>query len=139
VNPCWLVLVTRGLDARVPPELYSVRDLAERESARWRATFRIPQSASSYSPRVQVVHVIESLFPEPWRACPVWVGLIWNSRSFPSLQLELLAADEDDATSWLGSHVPRGVSVAKPGQMQFERGGVTLGVGIVRVKRVLGF
>ena len=139
MKPCWIILITQGLRVWMPPELYLVRDLADVESARWRSTLRIPSRPSRYTPRARLLHLEESLFPEPWRACPVWVGVTWSSRSFPKLQVELRAADDDDATDWLGNHVPNNVTVAKPEQLQFQRGDVTLGVGIIRVKRVLGF
>jgi hypothetical protein len=63
----------------------------------------------------------------------------WSIRSFPGLKIELMAADEDEATEWLRGRAPKKLKVEGPGHVEFERRGALTGAGIYRVKRVMGF
>lgn len=139
MNRCWVLIVTRGLRLWLPPEVYLQRDLALREGERWRATFRIPARQMRYTDTARVLTLIETLFPESWRACPLWVGIAWNVRSYPTLKAELMAADEDEAAEWLRQRAPKRIHIKGPGNVEFERRGALCGVGIARAKRVLGF
>jgi len=124
----------------LPPEVYlHARDLALREADRWRATFRIPARPPEYSPTARAVHLVQSVFPDPWRACPIWVGTTWSVRAYPRLKIELMAADEQEATEWLRRRLPKHVSVHLPTQIEFERRGIVASAGIHRLKRVSGF
>jgi len=139
MRPCWLLIVTRGLRVWLPPDVYLTHDLAARESARWRTTFRLPASPREFSPLVRCLHMTQTLFPEPWRACPVWVGVTWSVRSYPSLKIELMAADEEEAADWLRRQIPKRMKVDRPGHVEFLRRGVSTSAGAFRVKRVMGF
>jgi len=131
--------VTRGLRVWLPPEVYLQRDLADRESARWRTTFRLPAAPPEFSPTARCLHLIPTMFPEPWRACPVRVGVTWSVRSYPRLRIELMAADEQEAADWLRRRTPKSVDVDRQEQVAFQRRGVLACAGVFRVKRVLGF
>lgn len=139
MNPCWLIIVTRGLNVWLPPEVYLGRDLAVREVARWRATFRVPKALGELSSRARAIHLLPSVFPEPWRACPVWFGMSWSERSYPRMRFELMAADESEATAWLRKRTPKAERIDQPGQVEFDRRGVRTSAGVLRVKRVMGF
>jgi hypothetical protein len=139
MNQCWVLLTCRGLRLWLPPEVYLNHDLALREAARWRQTFRIVDKVPKRSPRARSLHIIQTLFPEPWRACPVWVGFSWSERSYPRMKLELMAADETEAAAWLRKRTPKTLKTDKPGQAEFERRGALTCVGVFRVKRVMGF
>lgn len=129
----------RGLRLWLPPEVYLNRDLAVREAARWQNTFRIPAESRALSPNGRVLHLVQTSFPEPWRACPVWVGVSWNERSYPRLKIDLMAADESEATAWLRRRTPKASRIDGPGQVEFARRGIRASVGVFRVKRVMGF
>ena len=139
MKACRVVLISRGLRIWIPPEVYLVGDLAEREASRWRESLRLPRQPGTFSQNARALHLVESLFPEQWRACPVWVGVTWSSRSFPRLKIELMAADEDEATEWLRGRVPKKVKLERAGHVEFERRGTLTSAGIYRVKRVMGF
>ena len=139
MGPCWVLVVTRGLRVWLPPELYLNRALAIRESTRWRSTFRLPNEPPKFSPNGRWLHLTETLFPEPWRACPVWVGVTWGERRYPHLRIELMAADEAEAAAWLRRRTPKAMRVDHPGQVEFDRRGVRASAGVFRVKRVMGF
>lgn len=139
MNPCWVLIVARGLKVWLPPEVYLQRELATKEAARWRDTFRLPGKPPPLTPRARGLHVIQTLFPEPWRACPVWVGVTWSERSYPRLKIELMPADAEEAATWLRRRTPKTVEIAGPGQVEFHRRGVLASAGIFRVKRVMGF
>lgn len=79
------------------------------------------------------------MFPEPWRACPVRVGVAWSVRSYPRLKIELMAADEQEAADWLRRRTPKGMEVERRDQVEFLRRGVLASAGVFRVKRVAGF
>lgn len=79
------------------------------------------------------------MFPEPWRACPVWVGVTWSVRSYPRPKIELMVADEQEAADWLRERAPKGTEVDRPGHIEFQRRGVLASAGVFRVKRVMGF
>lgn len=138
MNPCWVLIVTQGLRVWLPPEVYLQRDTALREAQRWRATFDIPVEPPEFSPRSRALQLFETLFPEPWRACPVWVGVSWSVRTYPRLRIELMAADEHEAADWLRRRVPKAKYADRPGQVEFERREVRSSAGILRVKRVIG-
>lgn len=139
MKPCWVLIVTRGLKVWLPPEIYLQGELATRESMRWRATLRLPATPVEFSPRVRCLHLITTMFPEPWRACPVRVGVTWSVRSYPRLRIELMAADEQEASDWLRRRTPKGMEVEARDQVEFLRRGVLASAGVFRVKRVMGF
>lgn len=139
MNRCWVLLVTRGLRVWLPPEVYLQRDLALREAARWSRTLRVSVHPPTFAPSVRALHVIETLFPEPWRACTVRVGVTWTARSYPKMKVELMAADEAEGAAWLRRRVPRSVDLENREQVEFDRKGVPSSAGIFRVKRVMGF
>ena len=139
VRPCRVLLISRGLRIWIPPEVYLVQDLAEREVKRWREALRLTRQPGTFSQNARALHLVESLFPESWRACPVWVGVTWSIRSFPGLKIELMAADEDEATEWLRGRASKKLKVNRPGHVEFERRGTLTSAGIYRVKRVMGF
>jgi hypothetical protein len=139
VNPCWVLIVTRGLSVWLPPEVYLQRELAARESARWRSILRLSASPPEFSSRARCLHLLETMFPEPWRACPVRVGLTWSVRSYPLPKIELMAADEQEAVHWLRRRLPKGMEAEHRDQVEFLRRGVLSSAGIFRVKRVMGF
>jgi hypothetical protein len=123
----------------LPPEVYLDLDLAIRESARWRSSLRIPLQPPELSPGAKSLHLIQTEFPEPWRACPVWVGVSWSERSYPRMRIEPMAADESEAAAWLRKRTPKGMATDKPGQLEFQRRGVRTSAGVFRMKRVMGF
>ncbi|MDP9225468.1 MAG: hypothetical protein M3P18_16820 [Actinomycetota bacterium] len=131
--------MTRGLKVWLPPELYLQEELATRESMRWRSTLRLPATPREFSSKVRCRHLIATMFPEPWRACPVRVGVTWSVRSYPRLKTELMAADEQEAADWLNRRTPKGIDVEAQDQVEFLRRGVLASAGIFRVKRVMGF
>jgi len=139
VNQCWLLVVTRGLKVWLPPEVYLNKDLAVRESSRWRATVRLPVAPRKFSSSGRCLHLIQTMFPEPWRACPVWMGVTWTARSYPRLKIELMAADDQEAADWLRRRTPKSLHMSEPGQVVFQRRGVLAMAGVFRVKRVMGF
>lgn len=140
MNRCWVLVVTRGLRVWLPPEVYvHDRETAIREARRWSAMLRIPLEPSDYSPRSKSLRLIQMVFPDPWRACPVWVGITWSVRSYPRMKAELMAADDEEAAAWLRRRVPRSIAVDRPDQVEFERRGHLASAGIFRVKRVVGF
>ena len=109
LNPCWVLIVTRGLRVWLPPEVYLQRRLAEVESQRWRAALRLPVAQPRFSPRARFLHLIASEFPDSWRACPVWVGVTWSAKTYPRLRSELMATDEKEATTWFRRRTPKSV------------------------------
>ena len=64
MNPCRVLLVSRGLRIWIPPEVYLVEDLAEREADRWREALRLPRQPRAFSQKVRALHLVESVFPE---------------------------------------------------------------------------
>jgi hypothetical protein len=136
---CWLLIVSRRLEVWLPPELYLTRSLAEREVERWRTVLRIPMTPRVNPESVRSLSLVESEFPEAWYACPVWMGLAWTEKSFPDPKIDLMAADEAEATTWLRRRTPKGIQIDHPGQVEFQRRGIRKTVGIWRVKRVMGF
>lgn len=138
MKPCWVLVVTRGLEVWLPPELYLQHDLAVRESNRWRTTFRMPATPPEFSHRARCLHLIESMFPEPWRACPVRLGVTWSVRSYPRPKIELMAADDQEAADWLRRRVPKGTEVDRREHVEFQRRRVLTSAGVFRVKRVMG-
>jgi hypothetical protein len=58
--------------------------------------------------------------------------------NLPTLEIDLMAADEDEATEWLRGRAPKKVKVDRPGHVEFERRGTLTGAGIY-LKRVMGF
>ena len=111
---CWILIVTRGLKVWLPPEVYLQHDLAVREAERWRVTLRLPAvNPSGFSPNARCLHLLPSMFPEPWRACPVWVGVTWTERSYPRPRIALMPVDEQEAASWLRRRIPRSIEVTE--------------------------
>lgn len=139
LNHCWVLIVTRGLRVWLPPEVYvHDRETAVREGRRWCRMLRIPLEPGAYRPRAKALHSIQTVFLDPWRACPVWLGLTWSVRSYPAMKTELMAADEQEATDWLRRRVPKSVGLDGAGQVEFERRGVLSSAGVFRIKRVTG-
>lgn len=139
MNPCWVLLVIRGLGVWLPPEVYLQRRLAELESQRWRATLRMPEAQPRFSVGTRYLHLVQTEFPDSWRACPVWVGVTSSVRAYPRIRSELMAADEKEAAEWIRRRTPKGLSAKAGQQVEFERRGVLTNVGVFRVKRVMGF
>ena len=139
MNPCWVLLITRGLRVWIPPEVYLQRDLALREATRWRRTLRLPENTPAFSSTARTLHLIQTLFPEPWRACPVRVGVTWSARTYPKMKIELIAADDEEGSEWLWRRVPKKIDLAGQEQVVFERRGIGTSAGNFRVKRVMGF
>ncbi len=147
---CWLIIITKGLRVWMPPELYIVRSLAVREARRWvealsrRHAREDPVAASPIHLRDQVLlHVIETDFEEPWRSCPLWIGIRWSERSYPRLKLELMAADADEALAWIRSQSRNPLMGSNESEVRlecsFERRGVRSHIAAHRVKRLAGF
>lgn len=86
MHRCWLLAVTRGLNVWLPPEVYVQHGLAVRESDRWRVILRLPTTSRRFAPQVRLLHLIETEFPESWRACPIWAGVTWSERSYPKMR-----------------------------------------------------
>lgn len=130
--------MTRGLRVWLPPEVYMSRDLAIRESIRWREVFDIPP-AVALAPNAKHVHLVRTQFADSWWACPIWAGVSLSERTYPRIKAELMAADETEAFLWLRRRMPKAAHPVEPGQAEFVRRGVRVGVGIHRIKRVMGF
>lgn len=139
MNPCWVLVVARGLRVWLPPEIYVSRRFAEKESERWRTVLRIAPTPPRLTGASRSLHLVRSRFPDPWRACPLWAGLTWSSSSYPRMKLELMAADDGEAADWLRRRCPRTLDVKDPGQHVFDRREIQTAVGVFRVKRVVGF
>ena len=139
LNPCWVLIVTRGLRVWLPPEVYLNRALAIREADRWRAILHIRATASPCTRRTRHLNLVETEFPDSWRACPVWVGVTWNVKTYPHKRSELMAADEEEAAQWLRRRTPKGSPARAGAQTEFDRRGVLTNVGGFRVKRVMWF
>ena len=131
--------MTRGLRVWLPPEVYLQRRLAEVESQRWRATLRMTASQPRFSVAARYLHLVQTEFPDSWRACPVWVGVTSSVKAYPRIRFELMAADEKEATEWFRRQTPKGLSAKAGEQAEFERRGVLTSVGVFRVKRMIGF
>ena len=139
MNPCWVLMVTRGLKVWLPPEVYLQRSLAEREVERWREWLRLPTVQPRFSDRARYLYLVTTEFPDSWRACPVWVGISWSTKTYPRFRSELMAADEREAAVWLRRRAPKGVSVRPGVDTGFDRRGLRASVGVFRAKRVMGF
>jgi hypothetical protein len=139
LNKCWILLVARGLEMWLPPEIYLSKSFAETESERWRAILHIAASPPPLTARSKSLHLVLGAFPDPWRACPMWIGLTWSETSYPEMKTQLLAADSGEAAAWLNRRTPKSVQAKEPGQHVFERRGIGTAVGVFRVKRVVGF
>jgi hypothetical protein len=55
------------------------------------------------------------------------------------MKIDLMAADEAEASAWLRKRTPKAVTIEQPGQVEFLRRGVLTSAGVFRVKRVMGF
>lgn len=133
-------MVTRGLKVWLPPEVYvHDRETAVREARRWCTMLRIPVEPGKYTPKARALHLIQAVFPDPWRACPVWVGFTWSVKSYPAMKVELMAADQKEATTWLRRRAPKSLVAEAIDQVEFERRGSLTCAGVFRVKRVTGF
>lgn len=139
MNPCWVLIITRGLRIWIPPEVYLQRELALREASRWRMSLRVPATPPDYSPTARCLHLIPTEFPEPWRACPVWLGLTWTVRGYPRARTVLMAADDNEAREWLARRAPRAARHHQTFHAEFQRRGIYAVAEVSRVKRVLGF
>ena len=150
MRKCWLVIVTRRLRVAFPPELYLEWRIAWRETKRWASTLSRGRSLDDEAPtspiRVgsgRLLHLIEADFDEPWRACPLWVGVRWSEKSFPRIKTELMAADTDEATAWVRSHTRGGLELSSDPENRLEcrssRHGVGTYVAAHRLKRFAGF
>jgi hypothetical protein len=146
---CWLLIITNGLRVWMPPEVYLEKGMVIRESRRWVLTLsrrRPPDDLLDSMPfrlrdRV-LLHVIETDFVEPWRACPLWVGVRWSERS-RRLSTELMAADSGEARDWIRTYSKSALD-QRPDpalglESSFQRRGVATHVAVHRVKRFAGF
>ena len=150
MRPCWLLITTKGLRGRMPPEDYLERGMAAREARRWIETLsrrQPPEDPLKSSPhrlgdRV-LMHVVETSFVEPWRACPLWVGVRWSAKSYPRLRVELIAADSSEAAEWVFSGSKSALDPSADHECRleasFERRTVPTYVAAHRVKRFSGF
>ena len=110
-----VVFVTRGLRVHLPPELYEAERRVLIEAEHWRqrlgrrAAIRPVEIPSITNlARGMQLHVSPIPFEAPWRACPLWLGIVWRE-SKPSPELTPMAADDREAREWLAS-VTKGVS-----------------------------
>jgi hypothetical protein len=145
---CWLIIITKGLRVSMPPEVYLERRMAARERRRWITTFKPGADAVLDSSPVplgsrRLLHVIETDFLEPWRACPLWIGVRWSGQSFPRLSAHLLAADSEEAAAWVRRRSRKALDPSEDPELRFEcsfeRKGVPAYVGMHRAKRLGGF
>ena len=120
---CWVLVVTRGLRLWLPPEVYLTRDLALKEVDRWQTTFRVPSDPPPLTNSSRYLRLLRTWFPEPWRACPVWVGIYWSERSYPRMRFESMAADEREAEAWLRRRTPTAARIVQLGQVEFRTAG----------------
>ena len=94
-------------------------------------------------PRGGELHLIEAQFLEPWRACPMWVGIQWTSEAGAAFRAEQLALDAEEAVAWVSSiskgKIDHGFDAELRIESTWERGGVRHYVGVHRLKRFTGF
>lgn len=104
-----VVFITKGLRVHLPPELYENERRAFSEAENWRR--RLSRTATaplienlSVTRLAQDLHLHVSPIPfdEPWRACPLWLGVEWRE-SKPSPALTPMAVDDREAQEWLAS------------------------------------
>ena len=134
----------------MPPEVYLEHSLAVREARRWvsivsqrRKTTEITGNRSVQLRGHAALHIAEKEFPEPWRACPLWVGVRWSSRDKARLRTESLALDPEEAATWVQVRSRFGPNQSPDPELSleaiWERGGVRNYVAIHRLKRFIGF
>jgi hypothetical protein len=150
MRPCWLLLITRKLQVWMPPEVYLEPGMAGRETRRWIRTLssrrRIPATMDNNSVslgRGAALHVRQLGFPEPWRACPLWVGVHWSDKEGQRPDIELLAMDSQEAELWASAHAKGAIEPGTDPELCFranwEHRGRRHMIAIHRVKRFIGF
>lgn len=150
MRPCWLLVITKDLHVWMPPEVYTERAIALREARRWVSVLsrrRSPADVGAESslplPGHAALHLAESQFAEPWRACPLWVGVRWSSEEGATLQSELLALDPDEAEAWVRERSKAELNPDSDPELRFEstweRAGVRSHLAVHRLKRFIGF
>ena len=151
MRQCWLLVVTKELRVWMPPEVYLERAMALREARRWVSVLsrrrRSPADVGARSPLSlpghAALHVVETQFMEPWRACRLWVGMRCSSKEGTTIQFELLALDSDEAAAWVrdgrGLEPDPGSDPEFSLESTWERAGVRSHVAVHRLKRFIGF
>jgi hypothetical protein len=147
---CWVLLVTRGMQIHLPPEMYTNLDQAEDEARRWltilfgwRPTTRRAVSTGVVRVgREYSMHLIHFELPDPWRAGSMWLGTEWGERSFPRMRSTLLPGDFRRAYSWAsGKLVFRGGNCRTSPWLvagRYKRGGRSRYIAASRIKRIDG-
>ena len=150
MRDCWLLLITKGLGVWMPPEVYLERGMASREANRWISVLSRRQALLVVGRSVSVplsgqakLYVARKLFPEQWRACPIWVGVRWSQKPGAAPRLELMAMDLDEATAWVQARSKRALDPGPRSDFRIEstwdRSGVREYTAAHRVKRFIGF
>lgn len=151
MNPSsWVLLVTKGMQVYLPPELYLNLDQAEDEARRWLAILFGWRPSSKRSVSTGVVragrqfsmHLIRFELPNQWSAGALWLGAEWCERAFPRMRTTLLPVDFPGAESWAGGKLAwRGGSIKTSPWLlsgQYSRGGLRRYISASRIKRVSG-
>lgn len=148
----WLVIITKELRPENPPELYVSSVVLRREVARWRSMLG-PSAAEIGEPDPlplpslvqlgdRLLHVVEVVFPDPWRACPIWVGVRWSRATYPRMRVRVVVADEGEAAEWFRRRARKTSVVTAESSFRleaiFDQRGIETYVGIHRLKRVEG-
>jgi hypothetical protein len=149
MNEWWLLLITKGIRVQIPPELYPTDRAASREARRWAAVFRPELHDAPVEFRRQMLlgqgitlHIIKPPFEEPWRSCPLWVG-VQSSEARDGLKIKthLGPMSDSEAKQWLvrRTNQPLGMSLRDESFREaiYVNGrGVRTYAGIHRVKRL---
>ena len=89
------------------------------------------------------LHIQEKQFLEPWRACPMWLGVRWSDAAGRGPRTELLALDSDEAARWVRKRSRSGLEPDYDPELRFEsswkRGDRREYAAVHRVKRFSGF
>jgi hypothetical protein len=142
-----LIIVTKDLRVELPPELYLSERLLHHELARWaRVLSPKPLGGNPVSPimlgRQRLMHVVEVPFEDPWRSCPLWVGIRWNERTHPRIRTTLMPADSNEARAWFRAAARREPVTADPVwgyEALFTSRGTVSYVAALPAKRVNGY
>ena len=102
-----VLVVTMGRSVYLAPELYTASRRASLEAVsllRRLSPSRKPASVQSPCSmpfgRGLALHLHELPMEDSWRACPLWLGVVWlPSKATPSFTL--MPADNEEALNWL--------------------------------------
>ena len=147
---CWVLVITKNTRVWMPPEVYLDRGMAFREAGRWTSVLSrrrtLPKLTSNSSVQLAAnarLHLTEMEFLEPWRACPLWVGVRWSAKPGTKLRVELLAMDHDEAAAWVLTRSKVEFDPEPDPEVRFEstwdKGDVRHYVAVHRIKRFIGF